>query len=475
MNIIILGAGQVGANVAESLASEANDITLVDTDRVRLAYLQDRLDIRTVTGNAAYPSVLRAAGAADADVLIAATQSDQTNLVACKVAHSIFNLPTRIARLRSGDFLDDDTLLLPENFAVDVAICPEQNITDYITKLIAFPEALQVLEFAGGRVSLVAVRAREGGPLVAQPISELASHLPNIDFRIAAIFRNETPVAPDGSTVIQPGDEVFFLAASEHIRFALHELRKMDRAVERVLIAGGGNIGMRLARALQGKYQVKVVEANRERAETIAAQLKDALVMTGDATDEELLEQENIAEMDMFLALTNDDEDNIMAATLAKRLGCRRSLALINRRAYAEMVQGGPIDIAVSPAQIAISCMLARFRRGDVAQVHTLRRGAAEALEIVAHGDRKTSRVVGRRLEEIELPEGVSIGAVVRRLDQLETVGHRGIVADKLMGHVEIAHHDTVIEEGDHVIVFCTSKKLVAKVEKLFQVGFGFF
>ena len=474
MNIIILGAGQVGASVAESLASEANDITLVDTDRVRLAYLQDRLDIRTVVGNAAYPSVLRSAGAQDADVLIAATQSDQTNLVACKVAYSVFNLPTRIARLRSADFLEDEALLLPENFAVDYAICPEQDITDYITKLVAFPEALQVLEFAGGRVSLVAVKAFEGGPLVSRPIRELDSHMLNIDFRVAAIFRNEQSVVPDGDTVIQPGDEVFCLAASEHIRLVMRELRKMDRPVERILIAGGGNIGMRLARQLEGKYQVKLIEANRERAEAIAPQLKKALVLIGDATDEELLEQENIAEMDLFLALTNDDEDNIMAATLAKRLGCRRSLALINRRAYAEMVQGGPIDIAVSPAQIAISSMMARFRRGDVAQVHGLRRGAAEALEIVAHGDRKTSRVVGRRLEEIELPDGVTIAAVVRHLDQIETVGHHGFVADKQMGHVEIAHHDTVVQEGDHVIVFCTTKKLVTKVEKLFQVGFGF-
>lgn len=474
MRIIILGAGQVGASVAENLASEENDITLVDLDQAHLGQLQDRLDIRTIAGNAAYPSVLKAAGAEDADVLIAATQSDQTNLVACKVAQSMFNLPMRIARLRSADFLDDEVLLSETNFAVNYAICPEQDITEYIAKLVAFPEALQVLEFAGGRVSLVAVRAVEGGPLVLKPIKDLDSHLVGIDFRVAAIFRQERAIAPDGDTVIQPGDEVFCLAATEHIRSALGELRKMDRPVRRIMIAGGGNIGTRLARRLEKDYEVKLIERYTERATLIAQQLSKTLILKGDATDEELMEQENIADMDLFLALTNDDEDNIMAATLAKRLGCRRVLALINRRAYAEMVQGGPIDIGLSPAQIAISSVLARFRRGDVAQVHSLRRGAAEALEVIAHGDKKTSRVVGRRIEELDLPPGVTIAAVVRNLDTLETVGHHGFIADKLKGHVEIAHHDTVIQENDHVIVFCTSKKLVRKVEKLFQVGFGF-
>ena len=474
MRIIILGAGQVGASVAESLVSEENDITLIDTDPELLGALQDRLDIRTVRGNAAYPSTLRDAGAEDAEVLIAATQSDQTNLVACKVAQSIFNLPMRIARLRSSDFLDDATLLSEANFAVDFAICPEADITDYIAKLVLFPEALQVLEFAGGRVSLVAVRAVDGGPLVKQPLKDLDSHLIGIDFRVAAIFRKERAIVPEGDTVIQPGDEVFCLAATENIRVVLSELRKMDRRVERVMIAGGGNIGTRLAARLEKEHEVKLIEKSAERGAQIAQQLAKTLVLKGDATDEDLMERENISDMDMFMALTNDDEDNIMAATLAKRLGCRRVLALINRRAYADMVQDGPIDIALSPAQIAISSVLARFRRGDVARVHSLRRGAAEALEMVAHGDRKTSHVVGRRIGELELPFGVTIAAVVRDLDQLETIGHRGVIADKMKGHVEIAHHDTEIRENDHVIVFCTSKKLVREVEKLFQVSFGF-
>jgi trk system potassium uptake protein TrkA len=477
MKVVILGAGQVGASVAEGLVSEQNDITVVDSNAGRLAQLQDRHDLRTVLGNAATPSVMRDAGAEDADMLIAVTQSDQTNLVACKLAHTMFNVPTRIARLRSRDFLEDAKLLSPDNFSVDYALCPEQVITDYIRRLIEFPEALQVLGFANGRVTMVAVRAFEGGMLVGHPIKNMRLHLPSdTDARIAAIFRGDQPVAPDGNTIVEAGDEVFILAAAEDIRPVLAQLRRMMKPVERIMVAGGGNIGLRVARALEKRYQVKLIEQRRERAEQIANELRNTLVLLGDATDEELLGQENIGEMDLFLAVTNDDEDNIMSGSLAKRLGCQRVVALINRRAYAEMIEGGPIDIGISPAQVSIGTLLAYVRQGDVAQVHSLRRGAAEALELIAHGDAKTSKIVGRRIDQVEWPEGVTIGALVRNLDKTVVVGQSDDwTAITSNGDVVIPHHDTVIEQDDHVIVFCTSKKLVKKVEKLFQVGFHFF
>ena len=476
MKVIILGAGQVGASVAEGLVSEENDITVVDYDGQRLTQLQDRLDLRTVVGNAATPSVLRAAGAADADMIIAVTQSDHANLVACKLAHGVFNVPTRIARLRSEDFLEDASLLLTDNFAVDYALCPEQVITDYIRRLIEFPEALQVLNFAHGRVSLVAVRAYEGGLLVGQPIKNMRLHLPlETDARIAAIFRRDQAVFPAGDTIIEAGDEVFLLAAAEHIRPVMRQLRRMATPVQRIMIAGGGNIGLRVARDLEKRYEIKVIEGRKERAELLAGQLDKALVLLGDATDEELLEQENISEMDLFLALTNDDEDNIMSGSLAKRLGCKRVVALINRRAYAEMIEGGPIDIGISPAQVSIGTLLAHVRQGDVAEVHSLRRGAAEALEIVAHGDAKNSKVIGRRIDQVDWPDGVTVAALVRNFDKTMVVGQTDDwTAITRHGEVIIAHHDTVIEPDDHVIVFCTRKKLVKKVEKLFQVGFHF-
>ena len=466
MKIIILGAGQVGASVAENLVSEANDITLVDTSAEHLAMLRDRLEVRTVCGNAASPKVLREAGADDADLLIAVTQSDQTNLCACRIAKVLFNLPTRIARLRSTDYVDYPELLNDTNFAVDFSICPEQVVTDYIKRLIAFPEALQVLEFADGVLSLICVRAFEGGPLVGHPLKALKFHLPNVEVRIAAIYRNGVPIIPQGDTIIVPGDEVFCLAATVHVRRVMSELRRSDKPMRRIMIAGGGNIGLRLAKAIEKNVAVKLIERDRRRAEQLAAELERTVVLRGDSTDEALLDAESIEETDMFLALTNDEEDNIMSASLAKRMGARRTLALINRKSYVDLVQGGPIDIAISPAHTSIGTLLAHVRRGDVVAVHSLRRGAAEALEIIAHGSRKDSKVVGRPIEEIVLPKGASIGAIVR-----DEKNEEGRVIRRA---VIMPHHVTVIEEDDPVIVFCTSKKLVQKVEKLFQVGFHF-
>lgn len=459
--------------MAESLVGETNDITMVDLAADKLLLLQDHLDLRAVVGNASHPSVLVRAGAADADMILAVTQSDETNLVACKLAATMFNTPTKIARIRSADFLAHPEIFSPENFCVDFAICPEQIVTEYIEKLIEFPEALQVLDFADGKVSLVAVRAFHGGPLVGRELQELRQHVPNVDTRVAAIFRKDRPIIPEGDTVVEAEDEVFFLAAADDIRSVMRELRSMDKPVKRLMIAGGGNIGKRLAKALEKDYQVKIIEFDKRVSERLAADLHHALVLHGDATDEGLLESENVAGMDMFCALTNDDENNIMSALLAKRMGARKVIALINRGSYVDLVQGGNIDIAVSPAQVTIGSLLAHVRRGDVAAVHSLRRGAAEALELVAHGDARSSNVVGRKVEDIKLPKGATIGAIVRGLPAAESEGEKDAASGR-DARVLIAHHDTMIEPEDHVIVFVINRKMIHQVEKLFQVGVGF-
>ncbi|MFN0184229.1 MAG: Trk system potassium transporter TrkA [Aquabacterium sp.] len=466
MNIIVLGAGRVGASVAESLVSERNDITVIDTDIARLRDLQERLDLRSVPGSGIEPSVLEAAGARDADMLIACAGDDATNLVACKVAHERFNVPTRIARLRSPEFEVGDPLLDKGGFAVDQVICPEASVTNYIRKLIDYPEALQVLEFADGAVSLIAVRAVTGGPMVRHVISELPQLAPQVQMRIVAIYRNDENhqdqrIVCDGTTRIEPGDEVFVLAATPDIRRVLDALRKRAPPVRRVMIAGGGKVGLRLARQIQGGCQLKIIETFQTRCEYLTSQLDShVLVLKGDTTDEDLLDSENVQDIDLFLALTSDDEDNILACLLAKRMGASRVLALINRRVYADLVQGTQIDIALSPSQTVIGELLAHVRRGDVEAVHSLRRGAAEALEAVAHGDRKSSKVVGRRIDEIAFPKGAEVGAIVRTMEGAEA--RRRVI---------IPHHDTVIESGDHVIVFLPRKRMVREVEKLFQVG----
>jgi trk system potassium uptake protein TrkA len=476
MNILILGAGRVGESVAESLASEKNDITVIDTDPVRLASLQDRLDLKGVAGNGIQPSVLRDAGIEDTDLFIACAPLDETNLVACKVAHQIFNVPTTIARIRSPEFQDDAPLTSArDGFAVDQVICPEDSVTRTIGKLIEYPEALQVLEFAEGLLSLVAVRAVAGGPLVQHSLTEIPRLAPGADMRIVAIYRQDKPIADvTGTTRIEPGDEVFVLAATERLRQVLGALRKMDRPVRRLMIAGGGKVGLRLARQLRGQLQIKILEVNRARCDYLATQLPgDILILHGDSTDEELMADENVQDMDLFLALTSDDEDNIMACLLAKRMGARRVLALINRKAYADLVQGTTIDIALSPAHAVIGELLAYVRRGDVEAVHSLRRGAAEALEAVVRGDKGSCRMAGRRIEEIPLPRGAQIGAIVRGLP-VPGAEDEGAKRGDAAPEVIMAHHDTLVQTGDRVIVFMPSKKQVREVEKLFQVSATF-
>ena len=393
----------------------------------------------------------------DADLRIAVTSDDEINMVACQIAHCLFNTPTKIARVRSQEYASYPGMFRKDAIPVDVIISPEQIVSNYIYRLVEQPGALQVVDFADGIVQLVAVRAYYGGPLVGQELRFLRQHMPGIETRVAAIFRRDRPIIPKGDTVIEADDEVFFVAATPDIRAVMSELRRLDRNNKRVLIAGGGNIGERLAEAMETRYQVKIIEKNKARADYLAQNLDRTIVLHGSASDKELLIEENINDADVFLALTNDDEANIMASMLAKRLGARKVMTLINNPAYVDLVQGGQIEIAISPSHATIGTLLAHVRRGDIVNVHSLRRGAAEAIEIIAHGDTRSSRVVGRTIRDIRLPPGTTIGAVVRNEQVL------------------IAHDSTVIESGDHVILFVIDKKHIRDVERLFQVGLTFF
>ena len=457
MKIIILGAGQVGGTLAEHLAGEANDITVVDTDSDRLRELGDRLDIRTVQGRGSFPTVLRQAGADDADMLVAVTSSDETNMIACQVAYTLFNTPTKIARVRESAYLTRSGLFDNEAIPVDVLISPEQVVTNYIKRLIEYPGALQVIDFAGGKAQLVGVRAYYGGPLVGHELRQLREHMPQVDTRVAAIFRRNRAIIPRGDTVIEADDEVFFIAAKAHIRAVMGEMRRLEDNYKRIVIAGGGNIGERLAEAIENRYQLKIIERSPARCRILAESLNNTVILQGSSSDKDLLMEENINDADIFLALTNDDEANIMSSLLAKRLGARRVMALINNPAYVDLVQGGEIDIAISPQLATIGTLLTHVRRGDIASVHSLRRGAAEAIEAVAHGDAKSSKVVGRKIADIALPTGTTIGAIIRDEEVL------------------IADDKTVIESGDHVILFLVDKKYIRDIERLFQVGLSFF
>lgn len=452
MKIIILGAGQVGGTLAENLVGENNDITVVDTNADRLRQLQDKFDLRVVNGHGSHPRILREAGAEDADMLVAVTNSDETNMIACQVAYTLFNTPNKVARIRASEFVREaDKLFLPEAIPIDYLISPEHLVIDYVYKLIQYPGALQVVNFADAQVSIVAVKAYYGGSLVGNALSTLRDHMPHIDTRVAAIFRQDRPIRPQGSTIIEAGDEVFFVVASQHIRAVMSELQRLEKPYKRIMIVGGGNVGAGLAARLEKDYSVKLIEHNQQRATELAELLHDTIVFYGDASDQELLAEEHIEQIDVFIALTNDDEANIMSAMLAKRMGAKKAMVLIQRSAYVDLVQGGVIDIAISPQQATISALLGHVRKADIVSVSSLRRGVAEAIEAVAHGDENTSKVVGRRIQDIKLPPGTIIGAIVREQD------------------VIIANASHSIEQGDHVIMFITDKKYVPEVEKLFQ------
>ena len=458
MKILILGAGQVGSSAAYHLSrEEANEVTVVDLRADVLRELQDRLDIRTVVGHAAYPEVLERAGARDADIVVALTDTDEINMVACQIAYTEFHTPTKIARIRAAEYMNADKLFTQDAIPIDVRISPEQLVCSHIEQLILYPGSSQVLDFADGRVRLVGVKADRDGLLVGQRIATLKEHIPNTEGRIAAIYRHGKALLPDGATVIQEGDEVFFITDRKDIRVFMSEMRGLEDPVRRVIIAGGGNIGVRLALALEQTNQVKIIERDPQRARQISEQLNKAIVLVGDAADEELLLEENIDSVDVFCALTNSEEANILSSMLSKRLGAHKVMALINRASYVDLVESSSIDVAISPQQITIGSLLAHVRRGDVVKVHSLRRGAAEAMEAIAHGTKENSRVVDRKIEDIGLPEGTAIIAVVR--------------GDQVL----IAHHDTVIETDDHVILFMTDRRKIEQLESLFQVRVNFF
>ncbi len=454
MKIIVLGAGQVGSTVAQNLAGENNDVTVVDLDINTLQELQNRLDLSTVYGHAAHPAVLRQAGAEDADMIIAATNSDETNMIACQIAYTLFQTTSRIARVRSQQYLvEKDALFKKKHIPIDVLISPERLVTDHIERIIEHPGALQVVDFADGRVRLVGVVVEKDSPMTGQRKSNIRVLLPNTDACIATLYRDNVPIVPDDDTVIEEDDIIFYVAARENTVQIMEQFHRRDKPSKHVMIAGGGNIGMALAQRLESKYRVKVIEKNPARAEQLAATLNSAMVLNGDVADQDLLLEENISSMGLFCALTNDDEANILSAMVARKMGARKVMSLINRPAYVDLVERGFIDVAISPHNVTIGALLRHVRRGDVVAVHSLRRGAAEALEAIAHGDVDTSEVVGRKISELPLGTGTIIGAVVR--------GKQVLIADP----------DIVIEAEDHVVMLVVDKSLIHDVENLFQVG----
>lgn len=452
MNILILGAGQVGSTTAAQLAKEENnDVTVVDVDPEKLDKLASKSDLRVIEGNASYPKTLKAAGADSADMLIAVTSSDEVNMVACQIVSTLFNTQTKIARIRAAAYTDRPELFSENDIPVDFAISPEDLITDYIIEVIQHPGAFQVLDFAGGKIRMVGVKTKQQGFLVDNPIRHLHDHLGNEKVRIAAIYREGQMIAPEGDTIIRKGDEVYFIAAPEDIDHMITEFSQDQEKARNIVIAGGGRIGLRLASKLEDNNNVKLIEKSTARAKKLSEILESTIVLKGDSSDDALLKEENIDNNDVFVATTNSEEANILSAMVAKKMGSKKVMALINKDSFSGLMETDSIDIAISAEQITVSSLLSHIRKGDVVKVHSLKRGGAEALEAIAHSH-ENSNVVGKMVGDINLPEGSFITAIVSSQGEIKTV-----------------HHTTIVEEDDHVVVFIDNRDTITEIETIFE------
>jgi trk system potassium uptake protein TrkA len=451
MRILILGAGVTGASVAEALASEENDIVVVDFRTDLLEALKERFDIATVSGNAAHPSVLEQAGISTMDMVIAVTDRDETNMLACLIINALYTKPKTIARVRAIDYLKHPRLFSDKGIPVDIVISPEQIVMNAIRNLVEFPGVLQVSEFANGLVRLFSVKVVANGDLTGKKIKTLKERLVSGKTRVVAIFRHGNPLCVNGDATIETDDEVFFVAPRQEVRRVLEELGKLEAPIKRIIIAGGGHVGKRLAMALEDKHQVKIIEKDPRRAKKIANDLDKSVVLLGDCADEKLLLDESIEHTDLFCAITDNDGVNIISASLAKSLGARKTICLLNHNSYLKLLAGTNIDVAILPNQETLGSILKHVRKGDVAQVSSLCGGTAEAIEAIAHHNGREDSVVGKRVDSIKFPPGIVIGALIRN------------------NEVIALHHDTVFKEDDHVIMFAMDKKLIPYIEMSFQ------
>ena len=451
MKILILGAGMTGSSVAEAFANEENDIVVVDFRQELLDALKDRFDIATVTGNAAHPSVLAQAGIDNTDMVIAVTDSDETNMLACLIIKALHPRPKTIARVRAIDYLKRPGLFGVEGLPIDMVISPEHIVMQSIRNLVEFPGVLHVSEFAGGLVRLFSVKVVKNGFLTGKKIRTLKERLSDSKTRVVAIFREGKPLCVSGDISIETDDEVFFVAPSQEVKRVLKALDKLEAPIKRVIIAGGGHIGKRLALALEKDHQVKLIEKDPIRAHKMANELNHTTVLLGDCSNENLLLDESINSTDLFCAITDNDGVNIVSASLAKSLGARKTICLLNQNSYIKLVPGTGIDVTVLPNQETLGSILKHVRRGDVAQVTSLCGGTAEAIEAVAHASDEENSVVGRSVDSIKFPAGIVMGALIRNNEVIPI------------------HHDTVFAENDHVVMFAMDKKLVSNIEQTFK------
>ena len=458
MQVIVCGAGQVGFNIARQLANEANDVTVIDMDADRVRHITEAIDVKGLVGFASHPPVLREAGVEDADMIIAVTFADEVNMVACQVAHSLFSVPTKIARVRHQSYLDPALrgMYSRDHMPIDVIISPEVEVARAIIRRLEVPGALDVIPLADDRVRALAVRCLPDCPIVNTPLHELTELFPDLRILVVGIIRDDELVVPRPEMEMMEGDEVYFVADTQHVRRALAAFGHEESEARRVIIIGGGNIGLYIARELEelhSNMRCKLIEIDETRARYVADELSRTTVLLGDALERDILDEANVAQTETVVAVSNDDEVNILSSLLAKRLGAAWAIALVNSTSYGSLVGQLGVDAVVNPRGSTVSRILQHVRRGRIRAVHSVREGSGEFIEAEAL---ETSKIAGNRIRDIRLPKGILIGSVVRD------------------GEVLVPKGDTEIRAHDRVVLF-TNADLIKRVEKLFSVGLEFF
>jgi trk system potassium uptake protein TrkA len=458
MKVIVCGAGQVGSSIARHLALEKNDVTVIDLLPDMVRRIGDTMDAKGVVGHASHPDVLEQAGIADADMIVAVTYHDEVNMVACQVAHSLFGVPTKIARVRHQSYLSPlwSNLYARDHLPIDVIISPEIEVARAVTRRLEVPGAFEMIPLADGRVRLLGVRLLENCPIVNTPLRQLTQLFPDLTIAVVGLMRGEQAMVPTADDQMLPGDEVYFVVETGQVSRAMAAFGHEEQEARRLLIFGGGNIGQFLAQELEKKHtwvKAKLIEADEDRAQQAAAALEHTMVIHGDVLDPEILKEANVAATETVVAVTNDDETNILSSLLAKRYGCQRAVTLINKSTYEALVGSLGIDVVVSPRTITVSTILQHIRRGRIHSVHALRDGFGELIEAEAMA---TSSLVGTPIKDSDLPPRVILGAIVRG------------------NQVIRPHGATVVEAKDRVILFAAAEA-IRKVEKLFSVQLEYF
>ena len=458
MKVIVCGAGQVGFSIARHLALENNDVTVIDRDPELVRRVSDTLDANGIVGHASNPEILEQAGITNADMIIAVTYADEVNMVACQVAHSLFDVPTKIARVRQQSYLLPiyANLFSRDHMPIDVIISPEMEVALSVTRRLQVPGAFEMIPLVDDKVKLLGVRCDEICPLINTPLRQLTQLFPDLNIVIIGLMRDGNPIVPNADDQLLLGDEVYFVVDSEQVSRAMVAFGHEEVEARRLLIFGGGNIGLFLAQEIEKNHdwvKAKIVETDQKRAEVISGLLEKTMVLNGDVLDPEILEEANIIQTDTVIAVTNDDETNILASLLAKQSGCKRAITLINTSTYEPLTNSLGIDVVVSPRNITVSTILQHVRRGRIHSVHTLRDGFGELIEAEAL---ETSELVGKPLNEVKLPTGVILGAIVRE------------------GKMICPRGSTVVQALDRVVMFA-AEDVIQEVEKIFSVQLEYF